>query len=89
MYRSLKYRYRYDNSASSAAANNILASSWYSISSAWRHIRFKRRYNKFAPAIEIDQMVSNNSNYVTLNTFMLFITWGLRKNLNKAPAGNP
>jgi hypothetical protein len=28
MYCHLRYQYRYDNSASSAAANNILASSW-------------------------------------------------------------
>jgi hypothetical protein len=89
MYRCLKYRYRYNNSASSAAANNILASSWYSRNSAWRHIRFKPRYNGFAPALEIDQTVSNNSYYVTLNGFMLFLTWGLRKKLNESPEGHP
>jgi hypothetical protein len=41
--------------------------------------RFKRRYHGFAPTIEIDQTVSNNSYYVALNGFMLFNSWGLNK----------
>jgi hypothetical protein len=142
MYCCLRYRYRYDNSTSSAAANNILASSWYRMApwslitkspwrltmapwrltmalwrlamvpwrltmapwrltkSSWRLTmaprrlrfryhkqldRFKRCYHRFAPALEIDQMVSRNSYYVTLNGFMLFKTRGLRKKLNEDP----
>jgi hypothetical protein len=41
--------------------------------------RFKRRNHGFAPTIEIDQTISNNSYYVTLNGFMLFNSWGLNK----------
>jgi hypothetical protein len=51
--------------------------------------RFKRRYHGFAPVLEIDQTVSKNSYYVTLNGFMRFKTRGLRKNLNADPAGHP
>jgi hypothetical protein len=51
--------------------------------------RFQRRYHGFAPALEIDQMVSRNSYYVTLNGFLLFKTRGLRKKLNEDQAGHP
>jgi hypothetical protein len=51
--------------------------------------RFKRRYHRFAPALKIDQTSSSNSYYVTHNSFMLFKTRGLIKNLNKDPAGHP
>jgi hypothetical protein len=36
-------------------------------------------HHGFAPTIEIDQTVSNNSYYVALNGFMLFNSWGLNK----------
>jgi hypothetical protein len=51
--------------------------------------RFKPHYHGFAPALQIDQMVSRNSYYVTLNGLMLFKTRGLRKKLNEDPTGHP
>ncbi len=51
--------------------------------------RFKRRYHRFAPALKIDQTSSSNSYYVTHNSFLLFKTRGLIKNLNEDPAGHP
>ncbi len=51
--------------------------------------RFKCRYHGFTPALEVDQTVSSNSCYVTLNGFMLFKSRGMRRNLNEDPAGHP
>jgi hypothetical protein len=48
--------------------------------------RFKRRQDGFAPALEIDQTVSSNSYYVTLHSFILFKTRGLRKNFIRRPS---
>jgi hypothetical protein len=74
MYRCLRYWYRYDYLASSAAANTMTV-----LVAAL----------EYAPALEIDQTISNNSYYVTLNGFMPFLTWGPRKYLNEDPAGHP
>jgi hypothetical protein len=104
MYCCLRYRYRYDYSASSAAANTIaalvaaladaeLSCTVISYNCTYEYMiippdRFKHRYHGFAPELEINQMVSSNPYYVTGNSFMVFTTSGLRKNLYENPAGH-
>ncbi len=47
------------------------------------------QYHKFAPVLEDDPIMWKNLNYVSLNDFMLFNGWGLKKRWKQYPAGYP